>query len=1020
MILSIIKGVEFALKKLLITLSSGIYGIVNIVYRIFLVLAHLNFFSDSDYNHFVSKIYMILGVIMLFIMAYNILTYIVDPDKNKNGQSTEKTFKKIIVSVALIALCPYIFNLATRIQTVILDGGVIDNIFLGVEEDIDTGSDSDSEDSTSLDPGDHPVDNGALLMEYNTFQAFFYANSNVNGNIWLKHEEGIKLEKDGSILTGSKDIKDFDEDSDWKISCEGVELNCQDEFCSLNEAKKAAYKCDTYEPYKWFAAAEVYDKIDYHFLISLAAGIYLVYVMISFCFDVTSRVFKLFLYEILAPLCIAFNVVPGKDSVFKTWKKLVFNTYLSVFIRVFVMRLSVWIMVAYCSTDPFGKMNVTHTGGVVKAFASAFIVMGLVTFIKEVPNLITQLFGLEDIKAGNIVDKIKAGGGFAMAGLALGTTKSALQSGGSTIKKNWKKGAGLGNLKAIGKGLGSAVIGGGMGAFIGASSATNSFGMGALKEQMGKINKDINSNTLKATTKKDKIGRGISDFGTRIKDYFGAKNRDYSADEALIASKKSQLADYEKRVAYDNNHDEQLKTQLDNKITNLKNNLKYDGVLYDKIDDDVNKKQQVLDTMENRKVQFEQLDSDIMNLQASITADTPDYLKYDIEKQIDAKRGEQAALGFNIADYDAAKNDLDAAKLKRDNILSNPVYASNIKDIQDMEAEKISLQSNIDSRNSSLESKVLEINTLESNLTSEKSHNNELMTSWDSFMNDIKSSISQKGLTFFTGEDLEASRRVADTSIKAMNDAANAAIAKDRSKLYVDDSILLDAFKKDGMLEATLGITKDPNGKLKASNEEAYNILKQELIGNDSDEILQTVSARLAKLNSPYNADAFNNLVSNLSSKGININPDALSGSLSAVASVTLDKAMSTAYQNSMTGNTDQNVYKTDADREKARKSDEGDAFMQAHEDFTTVAKQLSSISDLLRNPLDDNGKIDKSKTKIGSVNEVVDSATAEEIKKLRDDIKKADERNEKIRRNKNLQQQITDAKLGGGNKDSK
>ena len=75
-------------------------------------------------------------------------------------------------------------------------------------------------------------------------------------------------------------------------------------------------------------------------------------------------------------------------------------------------------------------------------------------------------------------------------------------------------------MKAIGKGLGSAAIGGGMGAFIGASSATNSFGMGALKEQMGKINKDINSNTLKATTKKDKIGRGISDFGSRIKDYF--------------------------------------------------------------------------------------------------------------------------------------------------------------------------------------------------------------------------------------------------------------------------------------------------------------------------------------------------------------------------------------------------------------------------------------------------------------------------------------------------------------------
>ena len=117
------------LWKFLIWLVTGIFQFVGYAYQLFIVLAETNIFNNDTYTEIANKIYIILGVIMLFVVAYNILTLIIDPDKNKGGAAVEKLLKNIVISFIMIVLVPSLFNFAFKVQGAILNGGVISNIF---------------------------------------------------------------------------------------------------------------------------------------------------------------------------------------------------------------------------------------------------------------------------------------------------------------------------------------------------------------------------------------------------------------------------------------------------------------------------------------------------------------------------------------------------------------------------------------------------------------------------------------------------------------------------------------------------------------------------------------------------------------------------------------------------------------------------------------------------------------------------------------------------------------------------
>lgn len=74
------------------------------------------------------------------------------------------------------------------------------------------------------------------------------------------------------------------------------------------------------------------DQLTYYFPISTVAGIFILYVLLNFCFDMALRVVKLAFYQIIAPIPVICRVIPGgklKD-VFSKWVKQVISLFVEV------------------------------------------------------------------------------------------------------------------------------------------------------------------------------------------------------------------------------------------------------------------------------------------------------------------------------------------------------------------------------------------------------------------------------------------------------------------------------------------------------------------------------------------------------------------------------------------------------------------------------------------------------------------------------------------------------------------
>lgn len=381
MIMADIFGIEKAIQKLLISMVGGMYKLVGYAYQVFLTLAETNIFSQSEYQFLVEKVYIVLGVLVLFIIAYNILTFIVDPDKNKSGAEVEKMIKKIFISFILIVLCPLLFSYAFKIQNAILNQNTIGNFF----------------NKTGTTGGSGSIKNGGHLMAGSVFEAFFVSTDDKGDNITSDDSCIPYIDKPCTLDYAKRAVKEGALGEETGTKYEGTE----------------GYKYGgKYRVFKAFAGNIVEkSQIDFAWLMSLVAGGYLLYVILSFCFDLALRVVKLAFYQIIAPLCIACQIIPKKEGIFTNWWKAVTKTYVSVFIRVFIMNLGVYLMGVITSQrrdfeSLLGGKGETSLG--VQAFAFALLILGIVTFMKQASKLIDEIFGLGDVKLG-IKDKLKEG-----------------------------------------------------------------------------------------------------------------------------------------------------------------------------------------------------------------------------------------------------------------------------------------------------------------------------------------------------------------------------------------------------------------------------------------------------------------------------------------------------------------------------------------------------------------------------------------------------------------------------------
>ncbi|HBA37393.1 MAG TPA: hypothetical protein DCY94_01590 [Firmicutes bacterium] len=480
------------LKNISFLLDKAIYSLVQAAYGVFDFLANATILNDSAVKIFTSRVYTLLGIIMVFVLAFNLLNYIIDPDKLSDKKIGATAFvKDVVIALAVISITPMLFSKLYALQTEILDSGVIVNLILGGQT---MGEGRDVAET---------VDNGANIIVASVYSAFLYPE---NGDFTVL-DCGTEKEK---------------------------EMNYVD-YCnayrSIQEGKGGLGE---------FGSFITNEKYNYSAFLTTAAGIVLLFFMLSFCLNLAKRVGKMAVVQLIAPIPVTLELLPNKKGLRKTWFSTLIKTYLEVFFFLGVMYIIVFLisLVPGVISTIFSEA----TGGglnLVKLIGTVILIYGLLMFGKEAPKMIFELLGIKE--TGVISEAMKRA--IAIGGWS-GLTASSVV--GNAAKNYNASGGGI-------KGISSAI--GGASSTL-ARNIWGSRNVHNLKDAT-KLRKDVNKAVIQARVNRDAYAHAHGDtFGGVLKGHVQDLGRAanlgtrsyFGADNKYQTKKKTEqvLQDYKK------------------------------------------------------------------------------------------------------------------------------------------------------------------------------------------------------------------------------------------------------------------------------------------------------------------------------------------------------------------------------------------------------------------------------------------------------------------------------------------
>ena len=452
----ILDTIQSGIFWLLLKLDAIVYTFIDWIYQIILMLADGDLLSNSNLvDELVNRLYLIIGVIILFLVAYSLLRSMVNPDEALKGkESPVKIVQNVIISVVLIAVIPYVFNFAMGFQTSLLQQNTIGRLILG------EGSGENASSST--------IDDGGFNIAISVFQAFFQPNTSAG------------------YCTGNASIDQNYPDCEDLVAEIGAYNNFEEWWANDVIASK-----------NLFAISEAntlvaQNKISYTFIISTLAGAFVVFVLASYCIDIAIRLVKLAVFQLIAPLPILARIVPNEQTkkIFSNWLKATISTYVEVFIRLGILFFAVFIIdlvVANFNTifDTMGN-NLGNVNPVLVLIAQALVILGIILFVKQLPGIIKDITGLDGGKYGKSLIR-----GIGMLGATFGGgATAAIRSVVNDKDKPMSQ--------KLGRGLLAGVSGGARG-----------FRQGAKTDKLGDIPKaagTASSNALSARARREAAG----------------------------------------------------------------------------------------------------------------------------------------------------------------------------------------------------------------------------------------------------------------------------------------------------------------------------------------------------------------------------------------------------------------------------------------------------------------------------------------------------------------------------------
>lgn len=476
-----------ALNYVGILICAGIFSVVNTVYKIYMALASAQILTSGMFTSIRNKIYLIIGIAMLFVLAYAIIQGIISPDKfiSKNGGEGIGILKRVLIAVLGIALVPAAFSYAYKGQELILKQDIIGKIFLGYNNDSNV---------IDIHPMTATIDNQNVTLTFN--------DAEMNQNEAIKTSAGsiasVRIwsaffaPKGGEDDDGAKDIDERAKEIVGKIPVGyasgrakatmicltaaaagtgfaiwsgGTGLLAAAAVCgfslaynvvtkikellgvgktipiTLAEAYNIAAGMGDFTYFGYFSDNIVNGEISFNFFMMLVTGALVVYFFFSFAIDMAIRAVKLTYMQLIAPVPLALQVIPKFKDNFNKWLKTVSGLFFEVFVRLSFVYIVLYLIIHInqivgASTQWVKNANLN---GVEQAVAMAILIIGMLLFAKTAPQFISETIGLGGGKLDlGIGKKIADSGLFGVAAATAGLG-SNLATGISNRYNRWKE-----------------------------------------------------------------------------------------------------------------------------------------------------------------------------------------------------------------------------------------------------------------------------------------------------------------------------------------------------------------------------------------------------------------------------------------------------------------------------------------------------------------------------------------------------------------------------------------------------
>ena len=551
------------INSLLLVVCNWIYSLIGVLYQVFEAIAKVNLFDRETFSEITSRIYIIMGVAMLFIFAYNIILMIINPEDKKTTGNTGKVVKETIISLVLVILLPTIFNYMYIFQNHILESNIIGQIILGTTGSTSTSSCQPNDYDCTCDfkgygldkyqenhwfwPTANTSEDEAAILKYYcdeyknkpaavrgaysvapTVLSAFYSPANFSFAQCVSYLQG-----ETSLITDSDD-----------------QQICINYFYDVTASKYTGnIKPFVYDTYlKNIASDSNKTNIEFNGIMAVVAGCLAVWMFLCYAMEIGVRVAKLGVLQIISPIAVMMRIIPKqKEAMFDKWLKHLINTYLDVFIRLLIIYFALFAisLVEGVLDNLFASLGtVQGSNGVatfgIRSLAAVIVILGILKFAQQAPDLLKEFFGSGGSFAlkspGKQLSENKLGGSaLGMAGAGLSSLAGNLWNAG----KNLKNAQGLKNkAKALGKAPFSAAGGLFGGAVRGAKYGYGANGFKDLGHKIAEAKYATDAAQERGLLggikyRSKKIGESFADFGQFITGE-GATNFRLKAIEASL------------------------------------------------------------------------------------------------------------------------------------------------------------------------------------------------------------------------------------------------------------------------------------------------------------------------------------------------------------------------------------------------------------------------------------------------------------------------------------------------------